>query len=94
MKLPKLRPNRWEAWRHGSGGCELYCSSAQHAFGLAILSGGVRARGAKKNATCSEERSSGIVDELGAVICLKAANRQAELSVSVSNKIDNMIMNL
>ena len=75
-------------------GANCIVQGVQHAFGLAILSGGVRARGAKKNATCSEERSSGVVDELGAVICLKVANRQAELSVSVSNKIDNMIMNL
>lgn len=48
---------------------------------------------------CSEERSSVIVDEFGAdefgaIISLKAANRQAKLGTSISNKVNNMSMNI
>ena len=66
----------------------------QHSFSFAILSQGVRARGEEEGATCSEKRSGGIVDKLCAVICLKAANRQAKRCVGVRNKVDNMSMNL
>jgi hypothetical protein len=53
----------------------------------------VRARSAEECATASQEGSSGGVDELGAVICLKTAHRKTKLCVSVSNKLNNMTMN-
>jgi hypothetical protein len=66
---------------------------AKHPLGFAVLGGRVGARGTKQSAAASQEGSGGIVDELGAVICLKTAYRDTELCVSVSNKLNNMIMN-
>ena len=67
--------------------------SANHPLSFAILGGCVGARGAKKDAAASQEGSSGIVKELRAIICLKTAHNIAELCVSVSNKLNNMLMN-
>ena len=66
---------------------------AKHPLSFAVLGGCVGARGAKKNATASQEGSSGIVKELRAIICLKTAHSIAELCVSVSNKLNDMLMN-
>ena len=66
---------------------------AKHPLSFAILGGCVGARGAKKDAAASQEGSSGIVKEFRAVICLKTAHNIAELCVSVSNKLNNMLMN-
>ena len=67
--------------------------SPEHALSLAILSGCVGARGAKENAAASQEGGGGIVEELGAIICLKTADSKTELCVSVSNKLNNVFMN-
>ena len=67
---------------------------AKHPLSFAVLGGCVGARGAKQDAAASQEGSGGIVDELGAIICLKTAHRKVELCVSVSNKLNNMFMNL
>ena len=66
---------------------------AKHPLSFAVLGGCVGAQGAKQDAAASQEGSGGIVDELGAIIRLKAAHRKTELCVSVSNKLDNMFMN-
>jgi len=66
---------------------------AKHPLSFAILGGCVRARGAKKDAAASQEGSSGIVKELRAIICLKTAHRKTELCVSISNKLNNVLMN-
>jgi hypothetical protein len=67
---------------------------AKQPLSFAVLGGCVGARGAKKNAAASQEGSSSIVDELRAIISLKTAQRIAELCVSVSSKLDNMLMNI
>jgi hypothetical protein len=64
----------------------------KHPFSLAVLGGRVWKRSAQHDATASQEGSGGIVDELGAIICLKTAYRTTELCVSISNKLDKMIM--
>jgi hypothetical protein len=67
--------------------------SPEHTLSLAILSGCVGARGAKKNAAASQEGGGDIVEELGAIICLKTADSRTELCVSVSNETNNVFMN-
>jgi hypothetical protein len=67
--------------------------SAKHSLSFAILSGCVGARGAKKDAAGNQEGGGGIVEELGAIICLKTTYRKPELSVSVSNKLNNVFIN-
>jgi len=47
----------------------------------------------KENAVASQEGGGGIVEELGAIICLKIANSKTELCVSISNKLNNVFMN-
>jgi hypothetical protein len=81
--------------RHG--GMNQKCANsivqgAKHPFSLAVLGGRVWTRSAQHDATASEEGSGGIVDELGAIICLKTAYRTTELCVSIRNKLDKMIM--
>jgi len=71
--------------------CIVQC--AKHALGFAVLSGCVGARSAEQDATTSQEGSIGIVEELGALICLKTAHRGTKLCLSISNKLNNMIMN-
>jgi hypothetical protein len=66
---------------------------AKHPLSFAVLGGCVGARSTKKDATASQEGGGGSVDELGAIICLKTAQRITELCVSVSNKLNNMLMN-
>jgi hypothetical protein len=83
-------------WRHGSikqKRVNNIVQCAKHPLSFAILGGCVGARGAKQDAAASQEGSGGIVDELGAIICLKTAHKKAELCVSVSNKLNNMFMN-
>ena len=67
---------------------------AQHPFSLVILCGGIRARGAKQDIVTSKEGRSGVVDELGAVVRLKTLDRQAEMGMSISNKLNNMPVDL
>jgi len=66
---------------------------AKHPLSFAVLGGCVGARGAKKDAAASQEGGSGIVKKLCPIICLKTAHRITELCVSVSNKLNNMLMN-
>jgi len=83
-------------WRHGGMNqkrANTIVQSPEHALSLAILSGCVGARGAKENAAASQEGGGGIVEELGAIICLKTADRKTKLCVSVSNKLNNVFMN-
>jgi hypothetical protein len=65
---------------------------AKHPFSLAVLGGRVWTRSAQQYATASQEGSGGVVDELGAIICLKTVYRTTELCVSISNKLDKVIM--
>jgi hypothetical protein len=65
----------------------------KHPLSFAVLGGCVGARSAEKDAATSQEGSSGIVEELRAIICLKTAHRIAELCVSVSYELDNMLVN-
>jgi hypothetical protein len=67
--------------------------SVKHALSFAILSGCVGAQSAKEDAAASQEGGGGIVEELGAIICLKTAHRKTELCVSVRNKLNNVFMN-
>ena len=71
--------------------CIVQC--AKHALGFAVLSGCVGARSAEQDATTSKEGSIGIIEELDAIICLKTAHRRTKPCVSISNKLNNMIMN-
>jgi hypothetical protein len=66
---------------------------AKHPLSFAILGGCLGARSAEKNAATNQEGSSGIVEELCAITCLKTAHKIAELCVSVSYELDNMLMN-
>ena len=66
---------------------------AKHPLSFAVLGGCVGARGAKKDAAASQEGGSGIVKKLCPIICLKTAHMITELCVSVSNKLNNMLMN-
>jgi hypothetical protein len=43
----------------------------KHPLNFAILGRCIRARGAKENTTASQEGGGGIVEKLGAIICLK-----------------------
>jgi hypothetical protein len=79
------------------GGMNQKCANsivqgAKHPFNLAVLGGRVWTRSARQYATASQEGSRGVVDELGAIICLKTAYRTTELCVSISDKLDKMIM--
>jgi hypothetical protein len=65
----------------------------KYPLSFAILGGCVGARSAKKYATSSQEGSSGIVEELRVVICLKIMHMIVELCVSVSYELDNMLVN-
>jgi hypothetical protein len=81
--------------RHG--GMNQKCANnivqgAKHPFSLAVLGGRVWTRSAQQYATASQEGSGGVVDELGAIICLKTVYRTTELCVSISNKLDKVIM--
>jgi hypothetical protein len=81
--------------RHG--GMNQKCANiivqgAKHPFSLAVLGGRVWTRSAQHDAMASQEGSGGIVDELSAIIFLKTAYKTTELCVSISNKLDKMIM--
>jgi hypothetical protein len=52
---------------------------AKHPLSFAILGGCIRARGAKEDTMTSQEDGGGIVEELGAIICLKTVHRKTEL---------------
>jgi hypothetical protein len=65
----------------------------KHPLSFAVLGGCVGARSAEKDATSSQEGSSGIVEELRVFICLKTAHKIVELCVSVSYELDNMLVN-
>ena len=75
-------------------GADHVVECAQHSFSLAVLGGGIGARGAKQDTATSKEGGSGVVDELGAVVRLKALDRRAELGMSISNKFNNMPVDL
>ena len=68
--------------------------SAKHPLSFAVLGGCVGARGAKKDAAANQEGDSGTINELGPIIGLKTAHRRAELCVSVSSELNNMVMSL
>jgi hypothetical protein len=63
---------------------------AKDPLSFVVLGGCVGAQSAEKDDAASQEGSSGIVEELRAIICLKTAT---ELCVSVSYERDNMLMN-
>jgi hypothetical protein len=65
---------------------------AKHPLSFAVLGGRVWTRSAQQYATASQEGSSGVVDELGAIICLKTAYRTTEMCVSIRDKLDKLIM--
>jgi hypothetical protein len=66
---------------------------AKHPLNFAILGGCIRARGAKENTAASQKGGCGIVEELGAIICLKTTHKKTELCVSVTNKLNDVFMN-
>jgi hypothetical protein len=68
--------------------------SVKHPLSFAVLGGCVGARGAKKDAAASQEGGSGTVSELDPIIGLKTAHRRAELCVSVSSELNDMLMSL
>jgi hypothetical protein len=81
--------------RHG--GMNQKCANnivqgAKHPLSFAVLGGRVWTRSAQQYATASQEGSSGVVDELGAIICLKTAYRTTEMCVSIRDKLDKLIM--
>jgi hypothetical protein len=81
----------------GHGGMNQKCANnivqgAKHPLSLAVLGRHVWTRSAQQYATASQEGSGGVVDELGAIIYLKTAYRTTELCVSISNKLDKVIM--
>jgi hypothetical protein len=67
---------------------------AKHALSFAVLGGRVRTRSAEKNAAASQEGSSGIVEELRAIVDLKTAHRITELCVSISYELNNVFVNI
>jgi hypothetical protein len=67
----------------------VYEASAQ----LCRFGGCVGPRSAEKDATANQEGSSGIVEELRAIICPKTTHKISELCVSVSYELDNMLVN-
>lgn len=58
-------------------------SCTDHAFGLAILGGGMGAREAINYAIVGEEGAERRIDEFATVIALHALNESVELSVDV-----------
>jgi hypothetical protein len=76
---------------HGADGV---VDCAEDAFGLAILWGGIRAGEAECSAMTGEESGGGVVNELGAIICLEGFGCGAKLCLSVCNELNNVAMHL
>jgi len=59
----------------------------KHTLSFAILLGSVRARMAKQNAATGQEGRHGFIDELSAIVGLKALGNRVKLSLNIGNKV-------
>jgi hypothetical protein len=61
-----------------------------HMLSFAILLGSVGARMVKQNAMTGQEGGDGVIDELSAIVSLKALGNRVKLSLNIGNKVNKV----